>query len=187
MFKLESELKKYIPYDENEKKSVESLLKFLEGDNCFDRSNLKGHVTAGAFVCDRLGNILLNHHKASNMWFQFGGHCDGEGNCLNVAKREIMEEANITNFTLDINSIFDVNVVKVPLNSKKNEPEHLHYDVNFMFIVDNHNFNISDESTEIKWVTIDEALKLVDKKDIGMIRMIKKYEDYLKNFNLIIK
>lgn len=77
--------------------------------------------------------------------------------------------------------------MEVPLNTKKNEPEHLHYDVNFMFIVDNHNFNISDESTEIKWVTIDEALKLVDKKDIGMIRMIKKYEDYLKNFNLIIK
>lgn len=35
MFKLESELKKYIPYDENEKNSVENLLKFLEDDNCY--------------------------------------------------------------------------------------------------------------------------------------------------------
>ena len=30
------------------------------------------------------------------MWFQFGGHSDGEENSLNVAKREVMEEGEKT-------------------------------------------------------------------------------------------
>lgn len=39
-------------------------LKFLENNlNCYDRSNLDGHITVGALVCDKHGNILLNHHK----------------------------------------------------------------------------------------------------------------------------
>ena len=42
------------------------------------------------------------------MGFQFGGHSDGEEDSLNVAKREIMEEAGITNFELGTNSIYDV-------------------------------------------------------------------------------
>ena len=114
------------------------------------------------------------------MWFQFGGHSDGDEDSLNVAKREIMEEAGIINFELGTNSIYDVAVMRIPYSAKKNEPEHWHYDVNFLFIVDNHDYEISNESMEIKWVTIDEALDLVDKNDYGMIRMINKYKKYLK-------
>lgn len=99
MFKLLDELKKYKPYDNKEQEDLTKTILFLENSkNCYDRSNLEGHITAGAFVCDKQGNILLNHHKKSGMWFQFGGHSDGEEDSLNVAKREIMEEAGITNF-----------------------------------------------------------------------------------------
>lgn len=34
------------------------------------------------------------------MWFQFGGYCDGETDCFNVAKREVKEEAGIKDFEL---------------------------------------------------------------------------------------
>lgn len=179
MFNLLNEVKNYKPYDNKETEDVQKVKNFLENcTNCYDRSNLEGHITAGAFVCDRNGNILLNHHKKSGMWFQFGGHSDGEEDSLNVARREIMEEAGITDFSLGINSIFDVAVMRIPYSAKKNEPEHLHYDVNFLFIVENHNYEISNESTEIKWVTIDEALKLIDKNDYSMIRMVKKYKKF---------
>ena len=177
MFNLTEELMKYRPFDDKEKRDVEITLSFLkENNNCFDRSNLKGHVTAGAFIADKKGNILLNHHKKSNMWFQFGGHCDGESDCLNVAKREVLEETGLEDFTITSNSIFDVGIVHIPDNAKRSEPEHLHYDINFLFIVDAHNYVISNESLDIKWVTIDKVLKLVNKDDYSMLRMIKKYK-----------
>ena len=184
MFSLLEELKKYKPFDKREKEDLNKTLRFLENNsNCYDRSNKIGHITAGAFICDKSGNVLLNHHKESGMWFQFGGHSDGEENSLNVARREVMEEAGITDFILGKDSIFDISVMKIPYSAKKNEPEHWHYDVNFLFIVDNHNYKISNESVEIKWVTINEALSLVDKRDTGMIRMIEKYKLFLENTN----
>ncbi len=184
MFNLIEELKKYQPFDQKESEDLDKILNFLQTDkNCFDRSNKKRHITAGALVCDMKGNVLLNHHKASGMWFQFGGHSDGEENSLNVAKREVMEEAGITNFKLASNTIFDVAVLPVPYNAKKNEPEHWHYDINFLFIVDNHNFSLSNESLEIKWVTINQAFELINKDDLAMKRMLTKYKNFIDNYN----
>lgn len=184
MFKLLDELKNLKPYDSKEQEDLEKTILFLENDkNCFDRSNINGHITAGAFICDKQGNILLNHHKKSGMWFQFGGHSDGEEDSLNVAKREVLEEAGITDFKLGTKSIYDVSVMRIPYSAKKNEPEHWHYDINFLFIVDNHHYEISNESIEIKWVTIKEARELVNKHDKGMLRMIDKYENYLNKLN----
>ncbi len=180
MFNLTYELKSYVPFDKNESEHVKNTLKFLKNNvNCFDRSNLAGHVTAGALVADKKGNVLLNHHKASGLWVQFGGHSDGNENSLNVAKREVFEESGIKNFECN-GQIFDIAIYEIQERPKKHEPAHLHYDINFLFIVENHNFEISNESSEIKWVSIDEAKKLISPIDDGMQRMLEKYENYLK-------
>lgn len=177
MFDLKTELKTYKPYDLKEAEAVKQVLDFLDNStNCYDRSNLKGHVTAGGFVADGKGNILLNHHKKTGMWFQFGGHSDGESDCLNVAKREIFEETGIDKLVLVSDKIYDVAVNNIDYSVKKNEPAHLHYDINFLFYVKNKKFKISNESTDIKWVTIPEARKLVNKDDYSILRMIDKYE-----------
>ena len=182
MFDLLEELKKHTPFDEKEKENISMTIEFLENnENCYSRSNLKGHITAGGFVADRQGNILFNHHKVSDMWFQFGGHSDGDEDSLNVARREVMEECGITNMEIASSLIFDVGVQEIEYNERKKEPEHTHYDINFLFIVDSHDFQISDESKEIKWVTIDEAKTLADPNDDCIHRMIIKYENYLNN------
>jgi len=181
MFNLMEELLRYQPYNKDEEKCLREIIQFLNtSENCFDRSNLLGHITAGGFVCDNQGNILLNHHKKTGMWFQFGGHSDANSNSLEVAKREIYEEAGITELQLISNKIFDVDIHKIAYSIKRNEPEHLHYDINFLFYVNNHDFKLSDESTEIKWVSIDEVRNLIDKEDNGTNRMIDKYEKILK-------
>lgn len=180
MFDLINELKTYNPMNKTEEENVEKVLDFLKNNtNCFDRSNLKGHITAGGLVVDMKGNVLLNHHKKSGMWFQFGGHSDGEENSLNVAKREIKEEAGLENLQLISNKIFDVDVQKIDYSAKKNEPEHYHFDINFLFKTDNMDFKLSNESTEIKWVTIKEAKKLINIDDQAMQRMLAKYENML--------
>jgi 8-oxo-dGTP pyrophosphatase MutT (NUDIX family) len=110
------------------------------------------------------------------MWFQFGGHSDKDSDCINVAHREISEETGINDCELISNKIFDVDIQSIAYSSKKNEPEHFHYDINFLFLVKDKNFEISNESTEIKWVTIAEAKKLISPDDFAMQRMIAKYE-----------
>lgn len=182
-FNLVDELKIYKPYNETEQKNVNIILDFLQNNtNCYDRSNLSGHITAGGLVCRSDGQVLLNHHKIIDMWFQFGGHSDGDSNTLNVARREIMEESGLDNITLLSNKIFDADVQEIDFNAKKNEPKHFHYDINFLFFTNNNNFTISNESLDIKWVTTTEAKKLIHPSDIGTRRMIDKYEQfYLKD------
>lgn len=180
-FDLVDQLNKYNSFNKDEKENVKKVLEFLKNNsNSYDRSNLKGHITAGGLVVDGKRNVLLNHHKKTGMWFQFGGHSDGEHNCINVARREISEEAGINDCKLISNKIFDVDVQKIAYSAKKNEPEHFHYDINFLFLAKDKNFRISNESTEIKWVSIDEAKNLINKEDKAMQRMLKKYELYCK-------
>ena len=179
MFNLINELNRYIPFDDKEKENVDIVLNYLENNtNCYSRTNLSGHVTAGGLVVDGKGNVLLNHHKLSGLWFQFGGHCDGESDCISVAKREIFEESGIQDCKLISNGIYDIDVQKIGYNAKKKEPEHYHYDINFLFLVNDKNFVVSDESSEIKWVTINEAKSLTN-KDLAMQRMLQKYEKFL--------
>ena len=180
-FNLVNELEKYKPFNKQEKENVKKVLEFLATNtNCYDRSNLKGHITAGGLVVDGKGHVLLNHHKKTGMWFQFGGHSDCETNCINVARREISEEAGIFKCKLISNNIFDVDVQQIAYSAKKNEPEHFHYDINFLFLVKDKTFEISNESTEIKWVSINEAKELISKNDKAMQRMLAKYELYCK-------
>lgn len=181
-FNLNSALDNYNPIDVNERESLKRIKDFLyNNENCFSRTNLKGHITAGALVIDEDGNVLLNHHKALNKWLGFGGHSDGEINSLNVAKREVMEESGIHEIDVFEGRIFDVDVHVIPDNPLKKEPEHYHYDIRFLFIVKNKEFKISDESKEIKWISIKEARELVDSQ--AMKRMLEKAEKvYLKMF-----
>lgn len=177
MFNLIDELNDFIPMDKTEESNVKKVLDFLNNNtNCFDRSNLKGHITAGGLVVDMKGNILLNHHKKTGLWCQFGGHSDGESDSLNVAKREIEEESGLKNLQLISNKIFDVDVQTIDYSAKKNEPEHYHYDINFLFHTNDKNYTVSNESIDIKWVTIEEAKELINKDDQAMQRMIEKYE-----------
>lgn len=178
-------IKNHKCYDKHEEESKIKIIDFLNNySNCFSRKNFYGHITAGAFVADNNGNILLNHHKALDMWFQFGGHCDDNPNILDVAKREIYEETGITEVK-QIGELFDISYCINPGSTKKQEPKHYHFDINFLFLTENHNFRISDESTEIKWVTIYEAKQLADPQDLAMLRMIDKYEDFINSKHMV--
>jgi len=172
-FDLNKALNEYKPKDCNEKDNLKKIIEFLNSnDNCFSRTNLKGHITAGALIIDNNCNILLNHHKILDKWVHFGGHSDGDVDSLNVAKREVMEESGLTEFDDLAGKIFDVDVHLIPENKSKNEPAHYHYDIRFLFITNNKKFQISDESTDIKWVTVQEARKLISNP--ATIRMIEK-------------
>ena len=98
-FDLLTALYNYKPIDDNDNNNLVKMMDFIKtDDNCFDRKNFKGHVTAGALIMDKSGNVLINHHKDIDLWLMFGGHSDGNSDSLSVAKREVKEETDITEY-----------------------------------------------------------------------------------------
>lgn len=148
-------------------------------ENCFYRNCFPSHFTGSALVVSKDGQeVLLTHHKFLNKWLQFGGHCDGEELVLNVALRETREESGIHELTPVFEKPFDIDIHSIPVNSKKNEPEHFHYDIRYVFrAASNSEFIISEESNDLKWFPIKE-LPICDK---GLIRFVKKWENYLSD------
>lgn len=110
---------------------------FLKEQDIFAyRSNLLGHFTGSAWVINSwLTHTLLIHHKKLNSWFQPGGHieeCDMSFRDTSV--REAREELGIDTFKFISDNIFDIDIHYIP--EKHTEPEHIHYDVRYLIIID---------------------------------------------------
>lgn len=154
--------------------TVSAFINFVSSNaNCFNRSLRIGHVTGSAWIVDRDGkNCLLIHHRKLDRWLQPGGHADGCSDIPLVARKEAEEETGLTSLKMASNAIFDIDIHTIP--ARKNEAEHLHYDVRFLFTA-NRSETVT-ESPEIKgfsWKALSEAAKLVDSND-SIIRMIRK-------------
>lgn len=180
---LVSVLQQYIPYDSNEAKCVRQTIDFLQSSSDTYTRSSSGHITAGGFVVDNCGQVLLNHHRKLNIWLQIGGHCDGDSQVDRVALREVLEETGLAFDSIDASNIYNVAVFDVPYNAKHNEPPHQHYDVNYLFVAQTKDFVVSEESLDLQWVTIPEALQLIEPHDIAVRRMLTKYQLLLEQRN----
>lgn len=139
---------------------------------CFERSTAEGHITGSAWILDHAQQAcLLTHHKKLGLWLQPGGHADGVCDVLEVAAKEAAEEAGIEGLRPLSQEIFDVDVHVIP--ARKQDPEHLHYDVRFVFAApEGAQYVLSDESHALAWVpraevkdfnTDDSVLRLTEK------------------------
>lgn len=159
---LVQQLQTYTPFDELEARYVEQLQQFLrETDNAYDRSNLVAHVVADAWIVNPARDkVVLVEHRLSKRWVAPGGHCDGNPDVLANAIREAEEETGITNLKQLLHgAIFDVHVGLIETRKKNAviEPRHLHFDLCYAFEVpDATPLTISEESTNLAWVAIDE-------------------------------
>jgi 8-oxo-dGTP pyrophosphatase MutT (NUDIX family) len=134
-------------------------------DDALLRTCTEGHLTGSALVVDpATRRILLLHHAKLRLWLQPGGHADGDGNLPAVALREATEETGIDGLRVAVPAIdLDVHLVRPP----KEAPHH-HYDVRYLVLtppdataVGNH------ESTDLRWVTIDELDALGCDEGVG--------------------
>lgn len=137
-FFLYKQILEYKPEDKEEIASKKKFLKLIESSNDpFDRETMPGHITGSGIVVDKeFEHVLLTYHKKIGLWLQFGGHSDKDPNPFAVAFREVFEESGITDFHFDARAptIFDIDVHKI--NSYKGFPEHFHYDVRMLLVVD---------------------------------------------------
>lgn len=149
------------------------MLAFLEeNENSFERSCLKGHFTASAWILNpNESAALLMHHAKLNIWVQLGGHCDGEPDVLAVALKEAKEESGIDFIESLSPRIFDIDIHSIPKH--KEIPEHLHYDVRFLLKVTKDVPLVQNrESNALKWFMKDDPLPTNER---SVTRMAEKW------------
>jgi 8-oxo-dGTP pyrophosphatase MutT (NUDIX family) len=167
-------LRQHIPADADEAGMTARTIAFVETQpDCFERSLLEGHITGSAWITSPDGSrVLLIHHRKLDRWFQPGGHADGDPDVAAVALREAQEETRLPDLRLVSPAIFDVDIHPIP--ARGTVPEHLHYDIRFLFTANNDDMP-GGENREVKgirWVSPDEAEKLANSESIS--RMIRK-------------
>ncbi|MEV0269921.1 NUDIX hydrolase [Hamadaea sp. NPDC050747] len=102
------------------------------------RKTLPGHVTCSAIVVNPAGHVLHIRHNALNKWLRPGGHLESQDLSLaGAASREVAEETGIPAqaLTLVDDVPADIDVHPIPENPAKDEGDHLHYDMRFVFTV----------------------------------------------------
>ncbi|MCH9630651.1 MAG: hypothetical protein S4CHLAM37_06550 [Chlamydiia bacterium] len=163
----------------------------LKEDKPFERATEIGHVTGSGFVLSSdKTHLLMNHHKKLDKWLQLGGHADSNPHAYEVALTECLEESSLQSlkfFPLEMLAgiscvypvVFDLDRHMIP--EKGSEKGHYHYDVRYLLIADRDEpFTVSDESYDLKWVPLEEVLKLNNEPSIE--RPLRKIQYLIDNY-----
>jgi len=166
-------LQTYPSRDPDEIAFVPQFLELLRHADAYQRTHLPGHITGSAWIVDASKKfVLLTHHAKLNKWLQPGGHADGDENILNVALREVNEETGLHPLDTPQRHPFDIDIHPIP--ARQDFPEHLHYDVRFLFVVDkNEPLLLSEESHALAWVSLTEVAA-ISQNNRSMMRMVDK-------------
>ena len=159
---LKEKIEKYTPYDEQEEKDKEQMLKFInDNEDVLTRNNIYGHFSSSAFVVNNEKNkMVVVYHNIYDGWIYPGGHADGEDDLLSVAVREVEEETGLKVKILD-KDIFSIQSLPVMGHFKRGKyvSAHTHYDVAYLLEADESIPLVyrEDESKGVKWIPFEEA------------------------------
>lgn len=181
---LKEEIEKYNPYNEQEEKDKEVILKYINTfDNLLTRENEFAHFTASNWIVNKeKTKVLMIYHNIYKSWAWTGGHADGEEDLLRVALKEAKEETGLQNFKLLSKGIYGLQILTVDGHIKKGKyvSSHLHLDCCFLIEADeSEKIKIKeDENSDIKWINIEEAIKVTNEGK--MIPIYNKLSKKLK-------
>ena len=137
---LSRQLAAYRPWNEQEERDREELLRRLGGrEDLYTRDNASAHFTASAWVVspDR-SRILMAYHKLYNSWAWLGGHADGKRDLLAVALREVREESGLVEVRPVSEDLYSLEILTVDGHEKHGRyvSSHLHLNVTFLLEAD---------------------------------------------------
>lgn len=161
--------------DSGEDKSALRVRRLIESSKHFwKRTHFDpGHVTASAFITTHEHDkVLLVHHLKLNRWLQPGGHIEPEDSSIyDAVAREMQEETGLKAQCAS-KGIFHIDIHSIP--ARKEEPEHLHFDVRLhMYARVNDTIEpLEGESGHVKWVACSEISKYTS--ELGVHAMVKK-------------
>ncbi len=165
MSKTVEMLKKYIPYNQQEKDDIRLVVKAEEifGD-ILTRKNEFCHFTSSAFITNKQRTkVLCIYHNIYKSWCWVGGHADGDDDMLYVARKETVEETSLKHFNLVGDGIFTIDILPVISHIRKGKyvSAHTHFNVTYLFEADESEAIkiLEDENSNIGWLTYDELIK----------------------------
>ena len=175
---LLEQLRAYEPEERLEDAYRDRMVNLLtESPRPFSRASFApGHFTAGCFIVDADGRLLLHHHRRLDLWLHMGGHVEGDEATEAAALREAFEESGLSDLEL-LGGFFDLDVHAIPAG--RGEPDHDHFDVRYLArAADPESIRIDrGESKELAWVPTARAAELMP-PDAG--RVIRKIERVLR-------
>lgn len=170
-----STTERYLSTYPSDEPAIEPLLTALKENDgpLATRSRLSGHVTASGYVLDTAGRVLLIQHNTLSRFLQPGGHTEPEDNSiLEAAKREVAEETGLSDIELLSNDPIHIGVHRIPYSRAKNEPEHWHFDFQYVFTLTKRDSDVrlqEDEVCDFAWVPIDELAEPVPRKRLQQL------------------
>lgn len=106
------------------------------------RTTYPGHVTTSAIILspDHRQTLLIDHITIGR-WLQPGGHYETDETYSGSAQREAEEETGVTGLRLhpwhqDSDLPFVIDSHDVPGKASRNEPPHIHHDLQYLFVAD---------------------------------------------------
>jgi 8-oxo-dGTP pyrophosphatase MutT (NUDIX family) len=147
----------YEPADTKEEADRRAMLDFLARlPEPFSAGQPAAHFTASALVVDaaRKRTCLVLHRKLG-LWLQPGGHVEPEDETMgDAALREVREETGLDGRLASAAPVH-LDIHEIP--GRADMPAHLHLDVRFLVVAAGEELAVSDESTDVRWWTLDDA------------------------------
>lgn len=180
-------LYEYQAVDELERSHLSRILAYANSPQSkLLRADSDGHFTASSFILNAEGtHALLLYHDGLLKWLQPGGHVEPEDESFfAAAEREMEEETTLINLKLVSPTIFDVDVHFIPARPSRQEKEHFHYDLRFLFQIPSNEIQTQCQERlaemGLKWVLLTELIQLADE---SMARMAHKGIDWIEKNN----
>jgi 8-oxo-dGTP pyrophosphatase MutT (NUDIX family) len=173
--RVEALLSDYARVDPNETSFRERMFDLGKKPRALERSHFDpGHFTVSAFVLspDR-DSVLLIFHKKLSRWLQPGGHVEpSDAHPHDTARREVLEEVGIAAMSLlpPREALFDIDIHPIP--PRPSEPAHEHFDLRFLFVANSHEFTMTTEVADARWVKLAELPNVTG--DESVLRAIRK-------------
>ncbi|MFQ8989090.1 MAG: NUDIX hydrolase [Intestinibacter sp.] len=187
---LKEKIEKYQPYNEQEAKDKQTMLKYIDTfEDVLTRNNEFGHFTASAWTLNQeRTKVLMVYHNIYQSWAWTGGHADGESNLLEVAIRELKEETGVKNVKVLNDNIFSLEIICVNGHVKRGKyiSSHQHLNLTYLLEVDEKEIlkMKEDENSGVKWINLEEVEKASNEK--WMIENVyQKLNNKLKNMKYI--
>ncbi|KQM07217.1 NUDIX family protein [Frankia sp. CpI1-P] len=147
----------YIEANPDEMDLMRSLVVLaLHGPAIAARSTTPAHVTCRAAIVSPDWQVLEITDSATSTWHLPGGHVDaGDSSLLGAALGLAARRAGVeTNMVIPDGIIpFDVEARIVEAAPTRGEPEHVHYEMTYLFHVEDRSLAVPDSvSTRVRWV-----------------------------------
>ncbi|MGE7666402.1 NUDIX hydrolase [Ureibacillus composti] len=173
--KLREQIEKYIPYNAQEIKEQEVILRYMDTfDNLLTRDNEFAHFTASAWIVnEERTKVLMIYHNIYQSWSWTGGHADGDGDLLHVALKEVSEETGLTNIKPLSEEIYSIEILGVPAHEKKGKHVATHVHLNVTYLIEANESELTkikpDENSDIKWWGLEEAIEASTEPEMRVV------------------